>query len=240
MNNRQKYMKCSASLAVQRNPCTARPAFLARLTQHVWGPNSGSVLAGVQPQQEAVPLCYTSSGRGEGARPDRAQLAPGLISPVLRQRRVHKTLQPCRPSLVAQAALQDRCTAPQLWAVRAQLEARPVDEEEYRAYRAATDLREPYRYVPAEVAPPCGSGGTVNLSACLWPRSTSVAFQSWCRPALPGAAALYGSRAVGLHALYTCKAVTYACMHLTCVGPLHARQPLLHTDNSLHAPFPAE
>ena len=26
-----------------------------------------------------------------------------------------------------------------------QLEARPVDEEEYRAYRAATDLREPYR-----------------------------------------------------------------------------------------------
>lgn len=40
-----------------------------------------------------------------------------------------------------------------------------MDEEEYRAYRAATDLREPYRYVPAELAPPCGSGGTVNLRA---------------------------------------------------------------------------
>ncbi len=33
----------------------------------------------------------------------------------------------------------------------AQLEARPVDEEEYRAYRTATDLREPYRWLPGSV-----------------------------------------------------------------------------------------
>ncbi|KAK9835245.1 hypothetical protein WJX81_008484 [Elliptochloris bilobata] len=31
----------------------------------------------------------------------------------------------------------------------AELEARPVDEEEYKAYRSATDLREPYRIPPA-------------------------------------------------------------------------------------------
>ena len=33
-----------------------------------------------------------------------------------------------------------------------QLEAGPVDEEEYQQYRATTDLREPYRY-PLTVRP---------------------------------------------------------------------------------------
>lgn len=78
-----------ASNYKQKRCSAARPlrcsAFLARLAQRVWGPDSGSMLAGVQPQQEALPLCDTSPGRGEGARRAHARLTPCPISPVLRQ-----------------------------------------------------------------------------------------------------------------------------------------------------------
>ena len=111
-----------------------------------------------------------------------------------------------------------------------------MNEEEYRAYRAATDLREPYRYTPAKLLPPIlpellSTSGVQQHTEHTCGRPELVLASTAC------AAVLHESTAEGAHIPCSCSAATHTVIYLASWRALYVLDSHCCTRDKLpHAP----